>query len=57
MTTTNPKTCLDCCQFSDDGPDGFCRLANHPAVIEYCRNAHNFIDADMSRCPGFVEDV
>ena len=49
------KSCLDCCNYSpDDAPDGFCKLANQPAVQRFC--SENYLDADMSRCPGFRED-
>lgn len=49
-------TCLDCCNFSDDAPDGFCKLAEHPDVIQFCSNPESYSVADMSRCPGFVRD-
>jgi hypothetical protein len=50
------RSCIDCCNFSEDGPDGYCKLAEHPPVIEFCSTPDNWEDADMSRCPGFVED-
>jgi hypothetical protein len=50
-------TCLDCCNFSEDGPDGYCKLANHPAIQQFCNDPANWEDADMSACPGFVEDL
>ena len=50
-------TCLDCVNFSDDGPDGFCKLANHPAVLAFCNDPENWDDDDMSACPGFAEDA
>ena len=50
------KTCLDCCNFSEDGPDGFCKVANHPSVKRYTSDPANYRNADMSACPGFRED-
>ncbi|MBD2428422.1 hypothetical protein [Phormidium sp. FACHB-1136] len=52
MSQPEPKTCLDCCNFV-----GYCKLADYPPVVAYCRDATNFVDADMSRCPCFVEDL
>lgn len=49
-------TCLDCVNFSDDAPDGHCKLADHPAVIQFCEDPETLQDDDMSACPGFVED-
>ncbi len=51
------KSCLDCvnCQ-PDAAPDGFCKVANQPAVARFTTDPRNFSNADMSRCPGFVED-
>jgi hypothetical protein len=56
MTDTDFKSCLDCVNFSDDAPEGFCQLGDTPAVIEFANDPDNWEDADMSRCPGFVED-
>jgi hypothetical protein len=50
-------TCLDCCNFSEDGPDGYCKLANHPAIQQFCNDPANWEDADMGACPGFVADL
>ena len=50
-------TCLDCVNFSDDAPDGYCKLAEHPAVIDFCNDPANWDDDDMSQCPGFVEGL
>jgi len=49
-------SCLDCVNFSDDAPDGYCKLANLPAVQQFCNDPANWKNADMSQCPGFVED-
>ncbi len=52
------KSCLDCCNCQPDtAPDGYCKLANHPAVIAFCNAPETLEDADMSACPGFVEDL
>jgi hypothetical protein len=47
-------TCLDCVNFSDDG---FCKLANLPAIQQFCNDPANWEDDDMSACPGFCEDL
>ena len=59
MTTdTAPaiKSCLDCVNCQPDAPEGFCRLGDTPAIVEFASNPDNYEDADMRRCPGFVED-
>lgn len=50
-------TCLDCVNFSEDGPDGYCKLAGHPAVMAFCEDSEPLEDDDMSACPGFCEDL
>jgi hypothetical protein len=52
------KTCLDCCNCQPDtAPDGYCKLADLPEVQQFCNDPANWEDADMSACPGFVEDL
>jgi hypothetical protein len=53
---TDLKTCLDCVNFSEDAPEGYCKLGDTPAVIEFANDPDAWEDGDMSRCPGFVED-
>ncbi|MBD2428283.1 hypothetical protein [Phormidium sp. FACHB-1136] len=56
VTDTDFKSCLDCVNFTDDAPDGYCKLSDHPAVQQFVCDPATWEDADMSRCPGFVED-
>jgi hypothetical protein len=56
VTDTDFKSCLDCVNFTDDAPDGYCKLADHPAVQQFVCDPATWEDADMARCPGFVED-
>ena len=51
MSKLEPKTCLDCCNFV-----GYCKLADYPPVVAYTSDPKNYGNADMSRCPCFVED-
>jgi hypothetical protein len=57
VTDTDFKSCLDCVNFTDDAPDGYCKLSDHPAVQQFVCDPATWEDADMARCPGFVEDV
>jgi hypothetical protein len=60
MTSTDPadfRSCLDCCNFVDDGSQSYCRLGDTPAVIEFVNDPDAWGDGDMRRCPGFVEDL
>ena len=50
------KSCLDCVNITDDAPDGYCKLSDHPAVQQFVCDPATWEDADMARCPGFVED-
>ena len=60
---TEPKSCLDCVNFfedvpdAEDGLDGYCRLADYPAVIEFVEDPNAWNGDDMSACPCFVEDL
>jgi hypothetical protein len=54
--TADFKSCLDCVNCQPDAPEGFCRLGDTPAIVEFASNPDNYEDADMRRCPGFVED-
>lgn len=56
VTDTDFKSCLDCVNFTDDAPDGYCKLSDHPAVQQFVCDPATWEDADMARCPGFVED-
>jgi hypothetical protein len=56
VTDTDFKSCLDCVNFTDDAPDGYCKLSEHPAVQQFVCDPATWEDADMARCPGFVED-
>ena len=57
VTDTDFKSCLDCVNFTDDAPDGYCKLSDHPAVQQFVCDPATWEDADMAGCPGFVEDV
>jgi hypothetical protein len=47
--------CTDCIYFSPDAPTAeFCLQERNPAVIEFCQDAQNWDNPDMSACPGFL---
>lgn len=52
------KSCLDCCNYRpDESPNGLCKVAEQPDVKRFNADPKNYASADMSRCPGFREDV